>query len=155
MTMNIIEMSICRRMQTHTSIILICTWLACRLCTTRHTKCCCAAFLILLYSASHVSTVATCNAISKQTVTAESSCHPVVIPLATITTTVCILELIAIISITIVSLRLKNKLLKQGIASERVRDPPMPMKLEVNENEAYATTLACNIMHNTEVSCKM
>ena len=38
--MSIIEVSICRRLHMDTSMILICRWLICRLCTALHTKCC-------------------------------------------------------------------------------------------------------------------
>ena len=38
--MSIIEVFICRRLHMNTSMILICIWLVCRLCTTLHTKCC-------------------------------------------------------------------------------------------------------------------
>ena len=44
MQMSIIEVSICRRPHMDTSMILICIWLVCRLCTTLHTKCCGAVF---------------------------------------------------------------------------------------------------------------
>ena len=40
MQMSIIEVSICRHPHMDTSLILICIWLVCRLCTTLHTKCC-------------------------------------------------------------------------------------------------------------------
>ena len=40
MQMSIIEVFICRCQHMDTSIILICIWLICRLCTTLHTKCC-------------------------------------------------------------------------------------------------------------------
>ena len=40
MQMSIIEVFICRRLHMNTSMILICIWLICRLCTTLHTKCC-------------------------------------------------------------------------------------------------------------------
>ena len=40
MQMSIIEVSICRRLHMDTSMILICIWLICRLCTALHTKCC-------------------------------------------------------------------------------------------------------------------
>ena len=40
MQMSIIEVFICRRLHMNTSMILICIWLVCRLCTTLHTKCC-------------------------------------------------------------------------------------------------------------------
>ena len=40
MQMCIIEVSICRRQHMDTSMIPICIWLVCRLCTTLHTKCC-------------------------------------------------------------------------------------------------------------------
>ena len=93
---------------------------------------------------------ATCNAIGKQMSWAESACNPVVIPLATITMTVCILELIAIISITMVSLSLKNKLQKQSVVSSQAKGHPLHVKLEVQENEAYATTLACHTKHNID-----
>ena len=38
--MSIIELSICRRLHMDTSMMLICRWLICRLCTALHTKCC-------------------------------------------------------------------------------------------------------------------
>ena len=40
MQMSIIEVFICRRLHMNTSMILICIWLICRLCTALHTKCC-------------------------------------------------------------------------------------------------------------------
>ena len=40
MQMSIIEVFICRRLYMNTSMILICIWLICRLCTALHTKCC-------------------------------------------------------------------------------------------------------------------
>ena len=40
MQMSIVEVFICRRLHMNTSMILICIWLVCRLCTTLHTKCC-------------------------------------------------------------------------------------------------------------------
>ena len=40
MQMGIIEVFICRRLHMNTSMIPICIWLVCRLCTTLHTKCC-------------------------------------------------------------------------------------------------------------------
>ena len=40
MQMGIIEVFICRRLHMNTSMILICIWLICRLCTTLHTQCC-------------------------------------------------------------------------------------------------------------------
>ena len=40
MQTGIIEVFICRRLHMDTSMILICIWLVCRLCTTLHTKCC-------------------------------------------------------------------------------------------------------------------
>ena len=47
MQMSIIEVSICGRLHMDTSLILICIWLVCRLCTTLHTKCCGAAVCVL------------------------------------------------------------------------------------------------------------
>ena len=44
MQMGIIEVFICRRLHMNTSMILICIWLICRLCTTLHTKCCGAVY---------------------------------------------------------------------------------------------------------------
>ena len=46
MQMSIIEVSICRRLHMDTSMILICIWLICRLCTALHTKCCGAVFVM-------------------------------------------------------------------------------------------------------------
>ena len=40
MQISIIEVFICRRLHMDTSMILICIWLICRLCTALHTKCC-------------------------------------------------------------------------------------------------------------------
>ena len=40
MQMSIFEVFIYRRLHMNTSMILICIWLICRLCTTLHTKCC-------------------------------------------------------------------------------------------------------------------
>ena len=40
MQMGIIEVFICRHLHMNTSMILICIWLVCRLCTTLHTTCC-------------------------------------------------------------------------------------------------------------------
>ena len=40
MQTGIIEVFICRRLHMNTSMILICIWLVCRLCTALHTKCC-------------------------------------------------------------------------------------------------------------------
>ena len=47
MQMSIIEVFICRRLHMNTSMILICIWLVCRLCTTLHTKCCGAVLVEL------------------------------------------------------------------------------------------------------------
>ena len=44
MQTGIIEVFICRRMHMNTSMILICIWLICRLCTALHTKCCGAVY---------------------------------------------------------------------------------------------------------------
>ena len=46
MQMSIIEVFICRRLHMNTSMILICIWLICRLCTALHTKCCGAVIVI-------------------------------------------------------------------------------------------------------------
>ena len=46
MQMSIIEVFICRRLHMNTSMILICIWLICRLCTTLHTKCCGAVDIV-------------------------------------------------------------------------------------------------------------
>ena len=51
MQMSIIEVFICRRLHMNTSMILICIWLICRLCTALHTKCCGA---VLCCKANHV-----------------------------------------------------------------------------------------------------
>ena len=40
MQMSIIEVFICRRLHMNTSMIPVCIWLICRLCTALHTKCC-------------------------------------------------------------------------------------------------------------------
>ena len=40
MQMGIIEVFICRRLHMNTSMIPVCIWLICRLCTALHTKCC-------------------------------------------------------------------------------------------------------------------
>ena len=40
MQMSIVQLFICRRLHMDTSMILICIWLICRLCTALHTKCC-------------------------------------------------------------------------------------------------------------------
>ena len=50
MQMSIIEVFICRRLHMDTSMILICIWVICRLCTALHTKCCGAVRdLVILY----------------------------------------------------------------------------------------------------------
>ena len=49
MQMSIIEVSICRRLHMDTSMIPICIWLVCRLCTTLHTKCCGAVSSLPFY----------------------------------------------------------------------------------------------------------
>ena len=70
------------------------------------------------------------------------SCGPVIISMATTTVTVCIIEFIAIIAITMVCMRLRNKLHKQPMTSLQVVALPLANVLEINENEAYGTTLA-------------
>ena len=40
MQMSIVEVFICRRLHMNTSMIPVCIWLICRLCTALHTKCC-------------------------------------------------------------------------------------------------------------------
>ena len=40
MQMSIVEVFICRRLHMSTSMIPVCIWLICRLCTALHTKCC-------------------------------------------------------------------------------------------------------------------
>ena len=40
--MSIVEVFICRRLHMNTSMIPVCIWLICRLCTALHTKCCSA-----------------------------------------------------------------------------------------------------------------
>ena len=47
MQMSIIEVFICRRLHMNTSMILICIWLVCRLCTTLHTKSCGAVHYVV------------------------------------------------------------------------------------------------------------
>ena len=47
MQMSIIEVFICRCLHMNTSMILICIWLICRLCTALHTKCCGAVLVWL------------------------------------------------------------------------------------------------------------
>ena len=49
MQMSIIEVFICRRLHMNTSMILICIWLICRLCTALHTKCCGAVRVDAVY----------------------------------------------------------------------------------------------------------
>ena len=49
MQTGIIEVFVCRCLQTNTSTILICIWLICRLCTTLHTKCCGAVRRLVEY----------------------------------------------------------------------------------------------------------
>ena len=44
MQMSIVEVFICRRLHMNTSMIPVCIWLLCRLCTALHTKCCGAVF---------------------------------------------------------------------------------------------------------------
>ena len=43
--MSIVEVFVCRRLQTNTSMISVCIRLKCRLCTALHTKCCGAVCL--------------------------------------------------------------------------------------------------------------
>ena len=50
MQMSIIEVFICRRLHMNTSMIPICIWLICRLCTALHIKCCGAVHLLALLS---------------------------------------------------------------------------------------------------------
>ena len=38
--MSIVEVFVCRRLHMNTSMISVCIWLVCRLCTALHTKCC-------------------------------------------------------------------------------------------------------------------
>lgn len=77
-----------------------------------------------------------------QSVNAES-CDPVIISMATTMVTVSIIEFIATIAITMVCMQLRNQLHhKQCMTSLQVKGLPLSNILEVNENEAYATTLA-------------
>ena len=52
MQMSIIEVFICRRLHMNTSMILICIWLICRLCTTLLTKFC-SAVISPLFRVQH------------------------------------------------------------------------------------------------------
>ena len=47
MQMSIIEVFICRRLHMNTSMIPVCIWLICRLCTALHTKCCGAVMALV------------------------------------------------------------------------------------------------------------
>ena len=62
MQMSIIEVFICRRLHMNTSMILICIWLICRLCTALHTKCCGAVLCIHDKSTRNVTVALKCMA---------------------------------------------------------------------------------------------
>ena len=61
MQMSIIEVFICRRLHMNTSMILICIWLVCRLCTTLHTKCCGAVTDVMISSYRNIEIVKAYN----------------------------------------------------------------------------------------------
>ena len=54
MQMSIIEVFICRRLHMNTSMIPICIWLICRLCTALHIKCCGAVIMVQEFSVLNI-----------------------------------------------------------------------------------------------------